>query len=189
MPGVDQAIDNDLNAPAKSLATIPHDDTVYTIFGALVRYHVIAGSTTINNNCITALVTAEIKLICSSNVTESLGLVCIVGSVWSRAWRWGSSFFPVTTSVLPSDQTHVKEREQHADCRKPDFHGHTSGVSWTLRLWEQISGADTLSVVSHASPTSWRRLGSLTRQLVLGQQRGEQRWRGEIRFRHCWRSR
>jgi hypothetical protein len=77
-----------------------------------------------------------------SKVAESFGLICIVGCVWPRARCWRSSFFPVTTSVFPFDQTHVDESEDRARTRECDLDRCSTRVSRAFRLWEQISRAN-----------------------------------------------
>jgi hypothetical protein len=83
-----------------------------------------------------------------TKVTESFSLICILRSVRAGSWGRWSSLFPITTSVLPFDQTHVYECEEHASSGECHLDSRSSCVSWTFRRGEEVSRADSEMMVS-----------------------------------------
>ena len=79
----------------------------------------------------------------STKVSESFGLVCELCSVWTSSRGWRSSLPVVAALVLPLDQAHVDERENHSNARECNFDSCSSCVAGAFRLGEEISGADT----------------------------------------------
>lgn len=77
-----------------------------------------------------------------ADVTEPFGVVCIIRSVRSASCCWRPAFSFVTASILPSDQAHVCERENHAHSRKCHLNDSSSSVPWTLGRREKITRAD-----------------------------------------------
>lgn len=67
-----------------------------------------------------------------TNITEALGLVSVVSSVRPRPRRRRTSFPLVTASILPSDQAHVHESEDHASNRERDLDARSSCIPWTF---------------------------------------------------------
>jgi hypothetical protein len=78
-----------------------------------------------------------------TDVTEPFSLICVVGGVRASAYCWRSSLSLVTTSVLPPDQAHVDEREDHSSGRECNFDNRALGVPRTVGGREEISRADT----------------------------------------------
>ena len=77
-----------------------------------------------------------------TNITESLSLISVIGSIRPSPRCRRSSFPLVTASVLPFDQAHVQESEDHASDRERDLDACSSSVSRTFGRREQVSGAD-----------------------------------------------
>jgi hypothetical protein len=77
-----------------------------------------------------------------TKVAEPFSLICILRSVRTSSWRRGSSFSSIATSVLPFDQPHVYEREEHASTGQCDLDGGSPCVSGTFGCREEVSRTD-----------------------------------------------
>jgi hypothetical protein len=87
--------------------------------------------------------TLKVVLARLTKVAESFSLICVFRSVRTGSRRRRPSLPFITTSVLPFDQAHIDECEEHAGSGECHFNSRSSCVSWAFRCREEISRADT----------------------------------------------
>jgi hypothetical protein len=68
----------------------------------------------------------------STKVSEALRVICVLRSVRTRSRRWRAPFSPITASILPSDQAHVRECEDHASSGKSNLDSGSTSVARAL---------------------------------------------------------
>jgi hypothetical protein len=83
--------------------------------------------------------TIKVVLARLTKVAESFSLICVLRGIRASSWRWRSSLSLITTSVLPLDQTHVDECEEHTSSGERHLDRRSSCVSWALRCREEVT--------------------------------------------------